>query len=118
MTTYTVHFRNDAARACHNIKAKTPERALARARKLLTEDGLDLWFDAYDVASDVNEIVVSDDSGNDLAFWYDDDLTLRLAAQDLLDAAELVVARWEQGDLAEAVRKLSTAIAKAKGGAA
>jgi hypothetical protein len=40
----------------------------------------------------------------------------RLAASGLVDAAELVVARWEQGDLAEAVRKLSAAIAKAKGG--
>jgi len=29
-----------------------------------------------------------------------------------------VVARWEQGDLAAAVRQLDDAIAKAKGGAA
>jgi hypothetical protein len=43
---------------------------------------------------------------------------LAFAARDLLDAAELVVARWERGDLAEAVRELSAAIAKAKGGAA
>jgi hypothetical protein len=118
MTTYTVHFRNYAAWASHDVKAKTPERALTRARKLLTEDRLDLLFEAYDITSDVNEIVVSDENDNDLAFWYDDDLTLRLAAHDLLDAAELVVARWEQGDLAEAVRDLSAAILKAKGGAA
>jgi hypothetical protein len=118
MTTYTVHFRNYAAWASHDVKAKTPEKALALARKFVDEDSLDLLFEAYDITSDVNEIVVSDDSGNDLAFWYDDDLTLRLAAQDLLDAAELVVARWEQGDLAEAVRELSAAIVKAKGGAA
>jgi hypothetical protein len=43
---------------------------------------------------------------------------LRLAACDLLEAAELVVARWEQGDLAGAVHLLDDAIAKAKGGAA
>jgi hypothetical protein len=48
----------------------------------------------------------------------DDDLRLRLAASDLLAAAELVVARWERGDLADAVRELDAAIAKAKGGAA
>jgi hypothetical protein len=35
----------------------------------------------------------------------------------LLEAAELVVARWDRGDLAEAVRGLDTAIVKAKGGA-
>jgi hypothetical protein len=37
-------------------------------------------------------------------------MRLRLAARDLLDAAELVVARWERGDLGEAVRELSAAI--------
>jgi hypothetical protein len=45
-------------------------------------------------------------------------LRLQLSAPDLLEAAELVVARWEHGDLAEAVRALDSAIAKAKGGAA
>jgi len=87
-------------------------------RKFVDDDNLDLWFEAYDITSDVNEIVVSDDDGNELAFWYDEDLTLRLAARDLLDVAELVVARWEHGDLAAAVRELDAAIAKAKGGAA
>jgi hypothetical protein len=40
------------------------------------------------------------------------------AAPELLCAAELVVARWSKGDLADAVRQLDAAIAKAKGGAA
>ena len=65
----------------------------------------------------VNEIVIYDADDNKLAVWLDDDMRLRLAARDLLDAAELVVARWERGDLAEAVRELDAAIAKAKGGA-
>jgi hypothetical protein len=43
---------------------------------------------------------------------------LRLASEDLLDAAELIVARWSQGDLADAVRQLDAAVAKAKGGEA
>jgi hypothetical protein len=43
------------------------------------------------------------------------DKLLMLAAPDLLDAAELVIAHWERGDLAEAVRGLNAAIAKAKG---
>lgn len=33
----------------------------------------------------------------------------------LLSAAEQVVARWEHGDLAEAVRELAEAITRAKG---
>ena len=36
---------------------------------------------------------------------------------NLLEAAEKVIARWETGDLAGAVRELSAAVANAKGGA-
>jgi hypothetical protein len=74
-------------------------------------------FDSYNDVMPVNEITIHDAGCNKLAVWFDDDMRLRLAARDLLDAAELVVARWERGDLAEAVRGLSAAIAKAKGGA-
>jgi hypothetical protein len=38
------------------------------------------------------------------------------AAPDLLEAAEQVVANWESGDLAGAVRGLDAAILTAKGG--
>ena len=37
------------------------------------------------------------------------------AATDLIESAKLVLARWERGDLAEAVRSLGAAIAKAEG---
>lgn len=37
------------------------------------------------------------------------------AAPDLLEAGRLVLARWESGDLAEAVRLLGAAAAKAEG---
>jgi len=39
------------------------------------------------------------------------------AAPDLLAAAELVIQRWSQGDLAEAVRMLDSAVAQATGSA-
>jgi hypothetical protein len=39
------------------------------------------------------------------------------AAPELLEAAELVIARWSEGDLAEAVRFLDSAVSAAKGGA-
>ena len=118
MTAYTIQFSNHAGWACHDIEAETPDKALALARKLQTEEKLNLCFEPYEIRSDVNLIVVIDSGGNELAFWYDEDMTLGMAARDLLDAAELVVARWGRGDLAEAVRELSAAIAKAKGGAA
>lgn len=39
------------------------------------------------------------------------------AAPDLLQAAEKVIANWETGDLAAAVRALGNAVVLAKGGA-
>ena len=44
--------------------------------------------------------------------------SLRLAAPALLEAAEKVIASWETGDLAAAVRELNAAVDQAKGGAA
>ena len=80
-------------------------------------DRLDLTFESYYGSMPINEIAINDHDDNELAVWLDDDLRLRLAAQDLLDAAELLVSRWERRDLAEAIRELDVAIAKAKGGA-
>jgi hypothetical protein len=117
MTTYTAYFRTDAEFATHEFKAATPEQALKKARRFYDDDPLDLMFESYDAGMPVNEIAIQDANHEELAVWLDDDLRLRLAANDLLEAAELVVARWERGDLAEAVRELDAAIAKAKGGA-
>jgi hypothetical protein len=118
MTTYTAYFRTDAEFATRDIKAATPEQALKKARRLYDNDPLDLMFESYDDNQPVNEIAIRDADHNEVAVWLDEDLRLRLAARDLLEAAELVVARWEQGDLAGAVRQLDDAIAKAKGGGA
>lgn len=49
--------------------------------------------------------------------WQEAEANQRLmcAAPDLLQAGQLVIDRWSQGDLAEAVRMLDAAIRKAKG---
>jgi hypothetical protein len=118
MTTYTAYFRTDAEFATREFKAATPEQALKRARRFHSTHADQLSFERYDDSGPVNQIDIWNDQGDDLAVWHADDLRLRLGARDLLEAAELVVARWERGDLAEAVRGLASAIAKAKGGAA
>ena len=118
MKTYTATFRTDAEFATREIKAASPEQALKKARRLYDDDPFDLMFESYDGGMPVNEIAIADADHDELAVWRDDDMRLRNAARDLLDAAELVVARWERGDLAAAVRDLDAAIAKAKGGAA
>jgi hypothetical protein len=117
MKTYTATFRTDAEFATREIKAATPEQALKKARRLYDDDPFDLMFESYDGGMPVNEIAIADADYDELAVWRDDDMRLRNAARDLLDAAELVVARWERGDLAAAVRDLDAVIAKAKGGA-
>ena len=45
---------------------------------------------------------------------YQSDARLIAAAPDLLGAAEQVIASWESGDLAAAVRQLQDAVNKAK----
>lgn len=116
MPTFDVYFRSDMQWGMHEIAAADATQALEIARKLAGEDLDDLdYYEACDCL--INEIEVCDEEHNQLAVWYDDDMRLRLAAPDLLKAAEKVIARWERGDLAEAVRKLTAVIATAKEGA-
>jgi hypothetical protein len=115
--TYRVYFRSDLLWAVREMSAQTPEQAIELAHKLVNENPETLLLIYEDGDGAINEIEVCDDEFNSLAVWYDDDKRLRLAARDLLDAAELVIARWESGDLAEAVRELSAAVARAKGAA-
>jgi hypothetical protein len=114
MKTYTAYFRTDADYAERDFAADTPNQALKKARRFLSTRRDDLLFDHYDDGFPVNEIAICGDDYTEVAVWLDDDLHLRLAARDLLEAAEKVVARWERGNLADAVRELAIVIAKAK----
>jgi hypothetical protein len=118
MTTYTVYFRTDAQRASVDIEAKTPKQALARARKI--DAPRELWFDPYDGILPVNEIVVTDPDGEEVAGWLDDDVHLRLAARDMLEALQFIAADIEEGIRGKGawLKLARAAIAKAKGGAA
>jgi hypothetical protein len=117
MTKYTAYFRTESEFAELGIEAETPEKALANARAIITDDFDALMFQNYEGPFPVNEIAICDKDYVELAVWHDDDMLVRLAASDLLSAARLVIARWESGDLAEAVRELSAAVVKAEGGA-
>ena len=126
MTTYTAYFRTDSEAATRKIEADTPEQALIKAQELYANDPSDLWFERYDDGMPVNEIVIHSDDHDELATWIDDDLRLRRAAQDLLDALESLVVRDRAGAAASGFTDDETtwledarrAIAKAKGGAA
>jgi hypothetical protein len=128
MTTYTAYFRTDAEFATREIKATTPEQALRKARRLYADDPFGLMFESYHGGMPVNEIVIEDADHEELAVWHDDDLRLRLAASDLLDALEQAVQalnctpRFPVPQLLSDSYKIAAvcdrAIAKAKGGAA
>ncbi len=120
MNTYRVYFRSDLQWGREDIEADTPAEALAMARKLAGDMiDLDHFYEPAD--SPINEIEVCDDEHDLLAAWRDDDLRLRLAARDLLDALEALcdLRPDEAGDTIIPTCLLKqgrAAIAEAKGG--
>jgi hypothetical protein len=130
MKTYRVDFHTDADYANREFKAGSPRAALKKARAFYDDHTEELLFQEHDGGHAVNEIVVRDGDGNQVAAWYDDDQRLRLAASEMLaalegqtEAAQAVIDNWERGNLAGAVGALAdwiaparNAIAKATGG--
>ena len=113
MPTYQVHFSTDADLAIHDVAGDTPAQALAAARAFAANNRDDLYFLSY-TGLDIDEIIVMDDDGYPICAWRSDAMRLRLAASDLLIAAREVVASWDSGDLAAAVRNLAATIAEAE----
>jgi hypothetical protein len=128
MKTYTAYFHTDAEYAIRNFKADTPAQALALARKFYDNNPSELTFVSYDDNMPVNEISIDPDEGDAGAVWRDEDLSLSLAARDLLAALEQAVAalnsvpRFPVPSLLSCSYRIAAicdkAIAKAKGGAA
>ena len=100
---------------------RSPQAALALARRFHEDRPEDLSFEEYTQGMPVNEIEISSRDGEELVVWRDADLNQRLAAADLLaaleaqtEAAQAVIDAWGQGDLAAAVNGLDHAIAPAR----
>ena len=119
MITYSVYFRTDRDYAFHDIEADTPEEALTIARQLRDSGDIyhEAFFDGYDGRTPINEIEVCHEDEEELAVWRDEELVLRRAAPDLLNAAEKILDRWQNGDIGEVIHELAVAVAAAKGGA-
>ena len=124
MTSYTAYFYTDAEYAIEEIEASNPQQALEKARAL-NEEGDELIFDHYDEGHPVNQIEIvdeEDEDGDDFLEWQNDDLRLRCAAQELLEACRLLVAAYAKGaksqqvdweDLDLAHKAAQSALAKA-----
>jgi uncharacterized membrane protein YccC len=118
---YEAYFYTEADWAQTMIKAKTPEQALQRARKIESEETETLNFQSHDSGAGVEHIEIQSADGSTVAEWRSEDLRVRLSARDLLealesqtDAAQAVIDNWSEGDLAAAVRSLDEAIEAAR----
>ncbi len=126
MTIYEATFRTDGEYATHEFEADTPELALALARRLNDDPPSELVFEQYD-NTPVNEIEITGPYGSQVALWRGEELSLQLAARDLLEALEQAVAalntvpRFPVPSLLSCSYRIAAicdkAIAKAKGGA-
>ena len=118
---FEAYFYTEADWAQTTIKAATPEQALQRAHRIESEETETLNFQNYDGGRGVEHIEIQSADGNTVAEWRHEDLKLRLAARDLLDAlesqtdaAQAVIDNWSEGDLAAAVRNLDGSIEAAR----
>jgi len=126
MTIYEATFHTDGEYAIHEIKADTPEQALTLAQQLYDDDPSELVFERY-CEMPVKEIEITGPDGARLALWRDEDLSLELAARDLLEALEQAEAALKAAprfsvpgldtDSYHIAATCGKAIAKAKGGA-
>jgi hypothetical protein len=76
-------------------------------RFVISEDGV-LIADTYADYPDTNLGLPEEEE-------FPANARLIAAAPDMLEAAEKVLARWERGDLAEAIRELAFAVSNARG---
>jgi hypothetical protein len=95
------------------VEAESPDQALMIAREQVHDEPAEECWDCYPW----DRFRVADADDVKLLAWAEEEVTLRDAAGRLLDACRLVVERWEHGDLAEAARACSDAIAEATGNA-
>jgi hypothetical protein len=119
--TYKVFFYTEADWAETTIKAATPEQAMQRAHQIESEETVTLDFQSYDGGGGVEHIEIRSADGRTVAEWRHEDLNLRLAARDLLEAlrfCDMTLADLEaskrKGYIAEAKRLARAALAKVK----
>lgn len=86
---YTAHFYTEADWAETTIKALSAELALQRARQIESEETETLDFQSYDGGgAGVEHIEIQSADGSTVAEWRSEDLLVRLAAADMLEALE------------------------------
>jgi hypothetical protein len=115
MTTFNVHIYREMRLVFGGIEADTHEAAASIARDKPTDQA-----DSIDDCEGENLAALVDVAGDE---EYEQSRIIdfepereRRAASKLLAACRMVVDRWERGDLAEAARACSAAVAEAEAG--
>ncbi len=112
MTLYNVHIYREMRLFFPGIEAASPEEAPRIAAEKPTADA-DYTEDCDgDNLAALVDVVGDDEFEHSVTIDFDHEQVLK-AARELLDACRMVVDRWERGDLAEAARACSAAIANA-----
>jgi hypothetical protein len=115
MTRYNVHIYREMKLCFLDIEADSPEQAAATCREFPDEAACGPAVDC-DGETFAALVDVQGDSDDSQSVTIDFEAErLRKAAPGLLAACRMVVARWERGDLSEAVRACDAAIASATG---
>jgi hypothetical protein len=112
--TFHVHVYRAMKLLYGGIVAATPEEAAAIARDKPTDQADSIDDCDGETFAALVDVVGDEDYAQSRMIDFEEE-RLRKAAPALLTACRMVVNRWERGDLAEAARACSAAIAEAEG---
>jgi hypothetical protein len=116
MPQFDIYVRNPTQWGIRALRAENPDAALADAQRLIEDDpgGFEMFYDG-EFCDTVTLIRVCERGASvTLATWRRGDHGLRLLGTDLLAAAETVVERCREANLADSMRRLAVVIAKTR----
>lgn len=119
LNAYAVCFSRPFESATIRLRACCIEEALQNAKLIAEQRFRWLWFrtDIPRHLRAITQIDVRHEGSFETRRWLADHVRFTLASDTLLHAARNVLANWEKGDLAAAVRQLSAVVDAAEGGA-
>jgi hypothetical protein len=117
MNAYAVCFSRPFESATIRLRAPCIEEALQNAKLIAEQRFRWLWF-RTDIPRElraITQIDVRHEGTGETQRWLARHMRAWYASDTLLRAARNVLANWEKGDLAAAVRQLSAAVDAAEG---
>jgi hypothetical protein len=112
MTRYNVHVYREMRLFFPGIEADTPEEAAKMAAEKPTDEAEYADDCEGENLAALVDVVGDDEFAQSVMIEFEGE-RLRKAAPELLEACQMVVNRWESGDLAAAARACAAAVEKA-----